>query len=95
MQACAAAEAGARILWMATHLFAREPATLAALAQTRDCRVALMAVSPYAVHPVYAAMMAATPDELAPGPGPCSAWGSACRATLRTQGRLLKPVSPG
>ncbi|MGH7366530.1 MAG: LLM class flavin-dependent oxidoreductase [Candidatus Rokuibacteriota bacterium] len=68
-QARAAAEAGARTLWMATHLFAREPATVAALAlaQTRDCRVALMAVSPYAVHPVYAAMMAATLDELAPG----------------------------
>ncbi|MBI2014087.1 MAG: LLM class flavin-dependent oxidoreductase, partial [Candidatus Rokubacteria bacterium] len=69
VQARAAAEAGARTLWMATHLFAREPATIAALAlaQTRDCRVALMAVSPYAVHPVYAAMMAATLDELAPG----------------------------
>lgn len=68
-QARAAADAGARSLWMATHLFAREPATIAALAlaQTRDCRVALMAVSPYAVHPVYAAMMAATLDELAPG----------------------------
>ena len=32
VQACAAAEAGARTLWMATHLFAREPATIAALA---------------------------------------------------------------
>lgn len=68
-QARAAAAGGARTLWMATHLFAREPATLAALAlaQTADCRVALMAVSPYAVHPVYAAMTAATLDELAPG----------------------------
>lgn len=69
VQARAAAEAGARTLWLATHLFEREPATVAALAlaQTRDCRVALMAVSPYVVHPVYAAMMAATLDELAPG----------------------------
>lgn len=68
-QAQAAAAAGAHTLWMASHLFAREPVAVAALAaaQTIGCRVALMAMSPYAVHPVYAAMAAATLDELTPG----------------------------
>jgi 5,10-methylenetetrahydromethanopterin reductase len=61
--------AGARSLWFAAHLFNREPiATVAcALAATSRIKVALMALSPYTVHPVYAAMAAATLDEWFPG----------------------------
>jgi 5,10-methylenetetrahydromethanopterin reductase len=67
-QAHAAEKGGARTLWIACHLFQREPATLAAIAlsATRRIRVGLMAVSPYAVHPVFAAMAAATLAELFP-----------------------------
>jgi 5,10-methylenetetrahydromethanopterin reductase len=65
----AAEVAGAANLWLATHLFNREPIACAAavLAQTRRLGVVLMAMSPYTVHPVYAAMAAATLDELFPG----------------------------
>jgi 5,10-methylenetetrahydromethanopterin reductase len=65
----AAEAAGAANLWLATHLFNREPIACAAaiLAQTRRLGVVLMAMSPYTVHPVYAAMAAATLDELFPG----------------------------
>lgn len=68
-QACAAEAAGAASLWVASHLFFREPFSMAAavLAATVRPRVALMAVSPYIVHPVQIAMGAATLDELAPG----------------------------
>ncbi len=68
-QAQAAEAGGAKTLWIATHLFLRDPVALAAtaLAATRSLRVALMAVSPYAMHPVHAAMAAATLDELHPG----------------------------
>ena len=70
-RACAvlAEAAGAPRLWVACHLFQREPAVIAALAlaATRRLGVSLMAVSPYAVHPVYAAMAAATLDEAFPG----------------------------
>jgi 5,10-methylenetetrahydromethanopterin reductase len=54
----AAEAAGAANLWLATHLFNREPIACAAavLAQTRRLGVVLMAMSPYTVHPVYAAM---------------------------------------
>jgi 5,10-methylenetetrahydromethanopterin reductase len=65
-----AAEAvGAANLWIATHLFQREPIASAAvaLAGTRRLGAVLMAMSPYTVHPVYAAMAAATLDELFPG----------------------------
>src|SRR5882757_9040918 len=56
-------------LWLATHLFQREPITTAAmtLAATKNISVALMAMSPYSVHPVYATMAAATLDEYFPG----------------------------
>ena len=61
--------AGAHTLWFAAHLFNREPIATAAcaLAATERINVALMALSPYTVHPVYAAMAAATLDEWFPG----------------------------
>ena len=60
---------GAVAMWIANHLFQRDPITLAAmsLAQTRRMRVTLMAISPLTVHPVQAAMAAATLDEFFPG----------------------------
>jgi 5,10-methylenetetrahydromethanopterin reductase len=60
---------GARSLWVSCHLFQREPAVVAtlALAATRNLGATLMAISPYSVHPVYAAMTAATLDEYFPG----------------------------
>jgi 5,10-methylenetetrahydromethanopterin reductase len=56
-------------IWIACHLFQREPIACAAaiLAATRRVGVVLMALSPYTVHPVYAAMAAATLDEYYPG----------------------------
>ena len=68
-QARAAEEGGAATLWIACHLFLRDPITMAALAlgATRRIKVALMAMSPYSVHPVYIAMAAATLDEMYPG----------------------------
>jgi 5,10-methylenetetrahydromethanopterin reductase len=61
--------AGACTLWFAAHLFNREPIATAALALAATSRInmALMALSPYTVHPVYAAMAAATLDEWFPG----------------------------
>ncbi len=60
---------GALTMWIANHLFQRDPITLGAMAlsQTSRMRVALMAVSPFTVHPVQAAMAAATLDEFFPG----------------------------
>jgi 5,10-methylenetetrahydromethanopterin reductase len=68
-QARLAEAGGAATLWIASHLFLRDPITSAALAlaATTRIRVALMAMSPYIVHPVFAAMAAATLDELYPG----------------------------
>ncbi len=66
----AVAEAnGVETLWFASHLFQREPIAMASLALSisKHIRVALMAMSPYSVHPVYSAMAAATLDELYPG----------------------------
>jgi 5,10-methylenetetrahydromethanopterin reductase len=67
--AAAADEAGAANLWIACHLFQREPIAMAAasLAASRRVGAVLMAMSPYTVHPVYAAMAAATLDEMFPG----------------------------
>jgi 5,10-methylenetetrahydromethanopterin reductase len=65
-----AAEAGgAGTLWVASHLFLRDPVILAltALQATTRLRVALMAMSPYAMHPVHMAMAAAGLAELHPG----------------------------
>jgi len=69
MQAQAAEEGGASTLWIACHLFLRDPVTTAALAlaATKRIKVALMAMSPYSTHPVYIAMAAASLDEKYPG----------------------------
>ena len=68
-QARAAEEGGASTLWIACHLYLRDPVTMAALAlgATRRIKVALMAMSPYSMHPVLIAMAAASLDEMFPG----------------------------
>jgi len=68
-QARAAEEGGASTLWIACHLYLRDPVTTAALAlgATKKIRIALMAMSPYSTHPVYIAMAAATLEEMYPG----------------------------
>ena len=68
-QAWLAEAGGAATLWIASHLFLRDPITTAALAlgATTRIKVALMALSPYSMHPVMAAMAAATLDEMYPG----------------------------
>jgi 5,10-methylenetetrahydromethanopterin reductase len=68
-QARAAEAGGASTLWIACHLFLRDPVTTAALAlgATKRIKIALMAMSPYSTHPVYIAMTAASLDELYPG----------------------------
>lgn len=68
-QARAAEAAGADAVWISSHLFLRDPFTVAAavLAATTRVHAALMALSPHAIHPVHMAMAAATLDELAPG----------------------------
>jgi 5,10-methylenetetrahydromethanopterin reductase len=66
----AAAEGGgARRIWLANHLFQRDPVTRAAYALGKTARLeaALMAVNPFTIHPVQAAMAAATLDEFHPG----------------------------
>jgi len=69
MQAQAAEAGGASTLWIACHLFLRDPVTTAALAlaATKKIKIALMAMSPYSTHPVYIAMAAASLDEKYPG----------------------------
>ncbi len=61
--------AGCSRIWLANHLFQRDPIALGAtaLGASRDLRVALMAMSPFTVHPVQLAMAAATLDEFHPG----------------------------
>ena len=68
-RAVLAEAAGLDTLWFANHLFQRDPVVggTVALAATRRLRVALMAISPYASHPVQAAMTAASLDEHFPG----------------------------
>lgn len=100
----AAEAAGVRTLWFAAHLFNREPIVGAALAlaATSRIRVALMALSPYTVHPVYAAMAAATLDERFPGrvelclgvgaPADLAAAGVAATHPLRTMDESLTIV---
>jgi 5,10-methylenetetrahydromethanopterin reductase len=66
----AAGERGnATRIWLANHLFQRDPVTRAAraLATTARLDVALMAMNPFTMHPVQAAMAAATLDEFHPG----------------------------
>jgi 5,10-methylenetetrahydromethanopterin reductase len=59
---------GADTLWLANHLFQRDPVVQAAMAlsATEHISAALMAVSPYAVHPVQGAMAAASLNEYFP-----------------------------
>src|SRR4051812_33635153 len=68
-QAQAAEAGGATTLWIACHLFLRDPVTTAALAlaATKKIKIALMALSPYSTPPVYIAMAAASLDEMYPG----------------------------
>src|ERR1700757_4117990 len=68
-QARAAEQGGAGTLWIACHLFLRDPITMAVLAlgATERIKVALMAMSPYSMHPVLIAMAAAALDEMYPG----------------------------
>jgi 5,10-methylenetetrahydromethanopterin reductase len=68
-QARAAEKGGATTLWIACHLFLRDPVTTAALAlaATKKIKIALMAMSPYSIHPVYIAMAAASLEEKYPG----------------------------
>jgi 5,10-methylenetetrahydromethanopterin reductase len=68
-QARAAEEGGASTLWIACHLYLRDPITTAALAlgATKRIKIALMAMSPYSVHPVFIAMAAASLEEMYPG----------------------------
>jgi 5,10-methylenetetrahydromethanopterin reductase len=97
-----AAEAGgASTLWIACHLFLRDPIATAALAlsATRHIKAALMAMSPYSVHPVYISMAAATLDEMFPGrvilslgagaPADLAAAGITADKPLRTIGETL------
>lgn len=65
----AANAAGCKTLWIANHLFQRDPVALAyrALSSVPNLRVALMAMNPYTQHPVQMAMAAATLDECFPG----------------------------
>jgi 5,10-methylenetetrahydromethanopterin reductase len=65
----AADQAGAGTLWAASHLFQREPIVNASmvLANTSNLTAALMAMSPYTMHPVHIAMAAAALDEWFPG----------------------------
>ena len=92
-QARAAEEGGASTLWIACHLFLRDPITTAAvaLAATSRIKIALMAMSPYSVHPVFTAMAAATLDEMFPGRVILSL-GVGAPADLEASG--LKPVKP-
>jgi 5,10-methylenetetrahydromethanopterin reductase len=94
--------AGAANLWVAAHLFNREPiaSAAAALAASRKIGVVLMALSPYTVHPVYAAMAAATLDEFFPGrvqlcfgvgaPGGLEAAGVTAERPVETLGEAIE-----
>jgi 5,10-methylenetetrahydromethanopterin reductase len=87
---------GAAQIWLANHLFQRDPVALAAraLANTRRMRVALMAISPFTVHPVQAAMAAATLDELYPG-RVTLCFGVGAPADLQSVGMEVdKPLKP-
>lgn len=68
-KAQATEKGGARCFWIANHLFQRDPISQAAIAleRTQNLIVALMALTPFTVHPIQMAMAAATLDEYYPG----------------------------
>lgn len=68
-KADAAVGAGVGSIWLACHLFQRDPITTAGVLLGRHPRleIVLVAISPYVMHPVHAAMAAATLDEFYPG----------------------------
>ncbi len=68
-KAQAAVDGGVDAIWLACHLFQRDPIVTAGVLLSRHQRlkVTLVAISPYLVHPVHAAMAAATLDEFFPG----------------------------
>ena len=68
-KADAAAEAGVGSIWLACHLFQRDPVTTASVLLGRHpaLDIVLVAISPYVMHPVHAAMATATLDEFYPG----------------------------
>ena len=65
----AAVDGGVEAIWLACHLFERDPIVTASVLLSRHphLKIILVAVSPYLVHPVHAAMAAATIDEFFPG----------------------------
>jgi len=65
----AAARRGEVSVWLACHLFQRDPIATAGVLLSRfpEIDVVLVALSPYALHPVYIAMSAATLNEFYPG----------------------------
>lgn len=96
-EAQAAEAAGAQSLWVASHLFFRDPfgLAMAILLATKRAVVLPMAVSPYAMHPIHAAMAAATLDEAAPGrAGLCLGSGNPVDIADvgRTQDRLVRTL---
>ena len=100
-QARTAEAGGASTLWIACHLYLRDPVTMAALAlgATRRIKVALMAMSPYSLHPVFIAMAAASLEEMYPGrvilclgvgaPADLKAAGIAAPRPLKTLGEAI------
>ena len=68
-KADAAVGAGVGTIWLACHLFQRDPITTASvlLGRHQRLKIVLVALSPYLMHPVHAAMAAATLDEFYPG----------------------------
>lgn len=60
---------GAGSIWLACHLFQRDPVSTAGVLLSRfpGCKIVLVALSPYVLHPVYIAMTAATLSEFFPG----------------------------
>lgn len=68
-KADAAVASGVDRVWLACHLFQRDPIATAGVLLGRypDLEIVLMAISPYLMHPVHAAMAAATLDEFFPG----------------------------
>lgn len=68
-KAAVAVEHGVATIWLACHLFERDPVTTAAVLLERHERlnIVLVVISPFVVHPVQIAMSAATLNELFPG----------------------------